>query len=586
MNFEDMKKQTKPEVFLDHYLGTIGLWRKPIARDGLSLFRAVSEQLFMTQVYHNNLYEACRIVFFHLAKDPEKDWNEHEVMKILSRMYRKDFLIYESVGQPPVPGSFNNFEAKILLCRVSENQLDSVYKMSFQQHAAICQSIVYEVLYRNVFKLDTELTEAVSLIRDQNKHKISMLSNGFDGMEEECIHKIHSLQLAFKEPHHRKPSPPVPYRIAKALDPSIYRNVELDIWEEERRELKKESPEYRKRFSLGDKCQVILEGAHYHGHIQEINDNTAIVFIQELGQKKSVLISSLKTPHSTRYRCPSTARYFQHKQDSPISREEFLSHGYYSNQTVSYTGGMSMIKPGSVSPPANYKYTSGYVYQGDYRHKVEQTPMLTSGLMETYSQQTPVYPVQWQEVGGVYPAYSAPLVTNANQTYSCVCIPHLDSISMKDVNINCQPSQDTHGKDLPELNTLRFFFNLGVENYRVFSQGGSNWSTVEMNNTGYMSPGSMLMADQVNGNHPATYALPPARSQTQLPDPASSNHGPGSVCAPYPGSMQYPIMYSAGVPFTGAYGSTAPAPLGMYIQPQNCNLQPKVMTHAPVQATQ
>jgi hypothetical protein len=41
--------------------------------------------------------------------------------------------------------------------------------------------------------------------------------------------------LKLQEPHHRKPSPPVPYRIAKALDPSIYRNVELDIWEEERR---------------------------------------------------------------------------------------------------------------------------------------------------------------------------------------------------------------------------------------------------------------------------------------------------------------------------------------------------------------
>ena len=33
----------------------------------------------------------------------------------------------------------------------------------------------------------------------------------------------------------RKTTPPVPYRIAKALDPCIYRNVELDIWEEEKR---------------------------------------------------------------------------------------------------------------------------------------------------------------------------------------------------------------------------------------------------------------------------------------------------------------------------------------------------------------
>jgi hypothetical protein len=33
--------------------------------------------------------------------------------------------------------------------------------------------------------------------------------------------------------------------------------------------------------------QVILEGEHYHGHIQEISaeDNTAVVFIHELGEK-------------------------------------------------------------------------------------------------------------------------------------------------------------------------------------------------------------------------------------------------------------------------------------------------------------
>lgn len=47
-SFQEMKKQTKSAVFLDHYLSTLGLWRKPVARDGLSLFRAVSEQVCLT----------------------------------------------------------------------------------------------------------------------------------------------------------------------------------------------------------------------------------------------------------------------------------------------------------------------------------------------------------------------------------------------------------------------------------------------------------------------------------------------------------------------------------------------------------
>jgi hypothetical protein len=40
-------------------------------------------------------------------------------------------------------------------------------------------AIVYEMLYRNVFKLDTELTEAVALIRDQNKRKLTMYGNRY-----------------------------------------------------------------------------------------------------------------------------------------------------------------------------------------------------------------------------------------------------------------------------------------------------------------------------------------------------------------------------------------------------------------------
>ena len=53
-----------------------------------------------------------------------------------------------------------------------------------------------------------------------------------------------------------------------------------------------------------------------------------------------------------------------------------------------------------------------------------------------------------------YPQNSVPnpyMYNNAvvPQTYSCVCVPHLDSIAMQTVNVYCNPSQDTGGKDLP-----------------------------------------------------------------------------------------------------------------------------------------
>ncbi|XP_013392263.1 OTU domain-containing protein 4-like [Lingula anatina] len=53
-----MKTTTRGEP-LDRYLAELGLWRKSIAKDGFSLFRAVSEQLFLSQVYHVQVRDAC-----------------------------------------------------------------------------------------------------------------------------------------------------------------------------------------------------------------------------------------------------------------------------------------------------------------------------------------------------------------------------------------------------------------------------------------------------------------------------------------------------------------------------------------------
>ena len=49
-----------------------------------------------------------------------------------------------------------------------------------------------------------------------------------------------------------------PYKVLKALDPEIYRNVEFDGWLDSRKELQKsEYMEYAGRqYYLGDKCQV------------------------------------------------------------------------------------------------------------------------------------------------------------------------------------------------------------------------------------------------------------------------------------------------------------------------------------------
>ncbi|GFO25671.1 hypothetical protein PoB_005217600 [Plakobranchus ocellatus] len=51
-------------------------------------------------------------------------------------------------------------------------------------------------------------------------------------------------------------SPPVPFRIAKALHPGLFRNVELDIVQEEKREARLRNLGLSSGFSPGDKCQA------------------------------------------------------------------------------------------------------------------------------------------------------------------------------------------------------------------------------------------------------------------------------------------------------------------------------------------
>ncbi|XP_035530976.1 OTU domain-containing protein 4 [Morone saxatilis] len=104
------------ERLMDEYLKTVGLHRKRVAKDGSCLFRAVAEQV--------------------------------------KRHLRRDFLIFQEPGKPAVNITDNNFKDKVRLCFLNGNHYDSVYPITHIQSAALCQSIVYELLYDGVFKVE------------------------------------------------------------------------------------------------------------------------------------------------------------------------------------------------------------------------------------------------------------------------------------------------------------------------------------------------------------------------------------------------------------------------------------------------
>ncbi|CAH2046721.1 unnamed protein product, partial [Iphiclides podalirius] len=93
---------------------------------------------------------------------------------------------------------------------------------------------------------------------------------------------------------------PFPYKVAKALDPDIYRNIEFDVWSDLRRELR-----YGARYSdgttlqVGVKCLCKLQSNQsvpYHCHIQEMRPDggPCLVFIEELGEKRVVSYEQLE----------------------------------------------------------------------------------------------------------------------------------------------------------------------------------------------------------------------------------------------------------------------------------------------------
>ncbi|XP_039428192.1 putative bifunctional UDP-N-acetylglucosamine transferase and deubiquitinase ALG13 [Corvus cornix cornix] len=331
------------EVAMDEYLGSLGLYRKMTAKDASCLFRAVSEQLFSSQIHHAEVRKACVLFmrqhqsrfesyvegsfekYLERLGDPKESAGQLE-MSALSMIYKRDFIVYRYPGKPPTCATGNDFEDKILLCCSGNGHYDSVYTKQFQENAAICQAVLYEILYKDVFGMDEEeLRSAVEVFRSGSKKNRNSGPVGSEDANFGCLHEKvprnssekrldnwegndmdNPQETKFKQgieeqkPPENPPKMPVPYKVLKALDSAIYRNVEFDVWLDSRKELQK--TDYMvfagRQYYLGDKCQVCLEPGekYYNAHIQEVgqDSNTLTVFVEELAEKHTVPLANLK----------------------------------------------------------------------------------------------------------------------------------------------------------------------------------------------------------------------------------------------------------------------------------------------------
>ncbi|XP_055941406.1 putative bifunctional UDP-N-acetylglucosamine transferase and deubiquitinase ALG13 isoform X2 [Argiope bruennichi] len=312
---------------MDGFLNCLGLYRSDVAKDSSSLFRVVSEQLFYTQVHHVKLRERCveymeehRNIFEPLIKedfneylqkirDPQ-EWAGEVEMKALSLKYKVDFVVYYDISKPPLKIKASSSSQTISLACTGGNRYDCVYSKSDLSTLAFCQSIVYEVLYKNVFELGSDVDVAVEkMLHDKaysKQRRNNLLCHYFrescridGGVEDQNLPED---DQSYKNPRLdiRKALaqgiPPFPYKVAKTLDPGIYRNVEFDMWNEKRKEEQKNEQFVIPKLEPGVKCKVYINREIYVGHVQDIyhDCDSVSIYIEELCKRCIVPTSVLE----------------------------------------------------------------------------------------------------------------------------------------------------------------------------------------------------------------------------------------------------------------------------------------------------
>ncbi|XP_062055532.1 OTU domain-containing protein 4 isoform X2 [Lepus europaeus] len=232
-----------------------------------------------------------------------QEWVGQVEISALSLMYRKDFIIYREPNVSPAQVTENNFPEKVLLCFSNGNHYDIVYPIKYKDSSAMCQSLLYELLYEKVFKADVSkivMGLDPSEVADGNNSEIS------DSEDDSCKRKTANDVNGFKPlsgDEHLKnngnsTSLPLSRKVLKSLNPAVYRNVEYEIW------LKSKQAQQKRDYSIaaglqyevGEKCQVRLDhnGKFPNADIQGVHSENGPVLVEELGKKHAV--KTLKPP--------------------------------------------------------------------------------------------------------------------------------------------------------------------------------------------------------------------------------------------------------------------------------------------------
>lgn len=320
------------ECRMDEYLHSLGFYRKKIAKDGSCLFRAVAEQVLNCQGLHTEVRAACVNYlrqnrsnyelfiegnfekYLENLRDPQS-WVGQVEITALADLYKHDFIIFQEPDQSPVNITENGFTKKVRLCFLNGNHYDSVYPQSFEKSAAVCQSILYEMLYDRVCGVERSV---LGSCMKGGKGRDKLDSEECKSSEESDLEEdeFWSSEAREKPSNGMNVRPPqrgrgrgqsrgrgrslLSSKVQRSLNPALYRNVEYDVWLRSKR--LQQQRDFRiavgMQYSVGDKCKVQLNNRFYNASVQEVSpDNGPVtVFIGELNKQETVPLLSLRLP--------------------------------------------------------------------------------------------------------------------------------------------------------------------------------------------------------------------------------------------------------------------------------------------------
>jgi len=157
------QKEQEEDELIDNKLDKLNLIRKHIPKDGACLFRAIAESIYNKQGDHLKVrqeivnfleknpeefknYYASDIPFDHYIFNLKKPdaWGGNLELHAASQIYKTGFIIYTKNAEPL---KFDyGFNHYVTLCFCHDNHYDCVYPKEKLQRYTLCQGIVYELI--------------------------------------------------------------------------------------------------------------------------------------------------------------------------------------------------------------------------------------------------------------------------------------------------------------------------------------------------------------------------------------------------------------------------------------------------------